>query len=75
MCPFFRPVDTYGGQPVFHCRNVVQVVESKLDGLEDDDENYYDDGKTFRISVFFLLNLVKIRQEILTVLINFTLTV
>jgi hypothetical protein len=45
MCPFFRPVDTYGGQPVFHCRNVVQVVESKLDGLEDDDENYYDDGK------------------------------
>lgn len=45
MCPFFRPVDTYGGQPVFHCRNVVQVVESKLDGLEDDDENYYDDDK------------------------------
>ena len=25
LCPFFRPVDTYGGQPVFLCRNVVQI--------------------------------------------------
>ncbi|CAF0889059.1 unnamed protein product, partial [Brachionus calyciflorus] len=43
LCPFFRPVDNYGGQPVFHCRNVVQVIESRPDGYEDDDENYFDD--------------------------------
>ncbi|RNA11226.1 hypothetical protein BpHYR1_017186 [Brachionus plicatilis] len=45
MCPFFRPTDSYGGQPVFHCRNVVQVMESKPDGYEDDDENYIDEDK------------------------------
>lgn len=32
----------YGGQPVFHCRNVVQVNEWRSDGYEDDDENYLD---------------------------------
>lgn len=44
QCPFFRPVDMYGGQPVFHCRNVVQVNEWRPDGYEDDDENYVDDN-------------------------------
>lgn len=44
LCPFFRPVDMYGGQPVFHCRNVIQVNEWRQDGYEDDDENYYDDN-------------------------------
>lgn len=34
----------YGGQPVFHCRNVVQVNEWRSDGYEDDDENYLDDS-------------------------------
>jgi hypothetical protein len=34
----------YGGQPVFHCRNVVQVNEWRPDGYEDDDENYLDDN-------------------------------
>lgn len=44
MCPFFRPMDSYGGQPVFHCRNVLQVMESRPDGYEDDDENYIEQG-------------------------------
>ncbi len=46
LCPFLRPIDdTYGGQPVFHCRNVIQAAEAdKTHGLEDDDENYYDEG-------------------------------
>jgi hypothetical protein len=49
LCPFFRPslTDSYGGQPVFHCRNVVQASEARIDGFEDDDENYYDDGILF----------------------------
>ena len=51
MCPFLRPIDdTFGGQPVFHCRNVVQASESdKTDGFEDDDENYYDDGLLIKL--------------------------
>ena len=44
LCPFFRPVDNYGGQPVFTCSNVIQATEYKQDGYEDDDENYHDDG-------------------------------
>ena len=45
LCPFLRPIDdSYGGQPVFSCRNVIQVSEEKTDGYEDDDENYFDDG-------------------------------
>ena len=52
MCPFFRPMDdTFGAQPLFHCRNVVQVSEERPDGYEDDDEHYYEEGKSF----FFLL--------------------
>ena len=44
-----RPVDdSFGGQPVFNCRNVIQTTEDKIDGFEDDDENYYDDGKLFK---------------------------
>lgn len=34
----------YGGQPVFHCRNVVQMNEWRSDGYEDDDENYLEDS-------------------------------
>ncbi len=51
-CPFLRPSDTYGGQPLFNCRNAIQAKEGKADGYEDDDENYTDDG-TF--TYFFLL--------------------
>lgn len=55
MCPFLRPIDdTFGGQPVFHCQNVVQASETdKTDGFEDDDENYYDDGMKFNFFSFF----------------------
>ncbi len=54
MCPFFRPMDdNFGAQPLFHCRNVVQVTEERPDGYEDDDEHYYDDG-IFKF--FYLLN-------------------
>lgn len=49
LCPFFRPLDNYGGQPVFHCRNVIQVSESRPEGYEDDDENYYDEGRPLGI--------------------------
>jgi len=49
-CPFLRPSDTYGGQPLFNCRNAIQAKEGKADGYEDDDENYIDDGK--RIFLF-----------------------
>jgi len=53
-CPFLRPSDTYGGQPLFNCRNAIQAKEGKADGYEDDDENYTDDG-TFTLIFFFYL--------------------
>ncbi len=58
--------DSFGAQPLFHCRNVVQVSEERPEGYEDDDEHYYEDGiyqQFNRVNFIKLITCFEIRNK------------